>query len=215
MSFDILGTSCDQCRSTVQKIFTSTETRRLVRTDSPGRPPRLSHSSWTMRCIKIGRLPIYAHLSLPPTPTHLPGWGSSISIDCSPFLPSTLLNSQYGIVPLPCPTYWPLELWIKNSVCMCVCVCVWGGGGAIYLYMYSNPSTPHPPLPPRQVSSSTPSHQPSYLCLWPTYGNVFTSSSAGHSSSLETNSYENKGMSQAKQWDLLVSEFTYPLCNHN
>ena len=26
----------------------ATETRRLVRTDSPGRPPRLSHSSWTM-----------------------------------------------------------------------------------------------------------------------------------------------------------------------
>ena len=26
-------------------FFTSTETRRLVRTDSPGRPPRLSHSS--------------------------------------------------------------------------------------------------------------------------------------------------------------------------
>ena len=160
---------------------------------------------------------LYTHTSLfPPPPPTFPGLGSSVSIDCSPFLPSTLLNSQYGIVPLPCPTYWPLELWIKNSVCMCVCVCVWGGGGgAIYLYMYSNPSTPHPPLPPRQVSSSTPSHQPSYLCLWPTYGNVFTSSSAGHSSSLETNSYENKGMSQAKQWDLLVSEFTYPLCNHN
>ena len=35
-------------RSTVQQFFTSTETRRLVRTDSPGRPPRLSHSSWTM-----------------------------------------------------------------------------------------------------------------------------------------------------------------------
>ena len=31
-----------------QYFFTSTETRRLVRTDSPGRPPRLSHSSWTM-----------------------------------------------------------------------------------------------------------------------------------------------------------------------
>ena len=28
----------------VQCSFTSTETRRLVRTDSPGRPPRLSHS---------------------------------------------------------------------------------------------------------------------------------------------------------------------------
>ena len=45
---DILGTGWDQCRSTVQYSFTSTETRRLVRTDSPGRPPRLSHSSWTM-----------------------------------------------------------------------------------------------------------------------------------------------------------------------
>ena len=32
----------------VQHSFTSTETRRLVRMDSPGRPPRLSHSSWTM-----------------------------------------------------------------------------------------------------------------------------------------------------------------------
>ena len=30
MSVDILGTSCDQCRSTVQYSFTSPETRRLV-----------------------------------------------------------------------------------------------------------------------------------------------------------------------------------------
>ena len=49
MSVDVLGTSWDQCRSMVQYSFTSTETRRLVRTDSPGRPPRLSHSSWTMK----------------------------------------------------------------------------------------------------------------------------------------------------------------------
>ena len=48
MSLDILGTSWDQCRSMVQYSFTSTETRRLVRTGSPGWPPRLSHSSWTM-----------------------------------------------------------------------------------------------------------------------------------------------------------------------
>ena len=48
MSVDILGTSCDQCWSMVQYSFTSTETRTLVRMDSPGRPPRLSHSSWTM-----------------------------------------------------------------------------------------------------------------------------------------------------------------------
>ena len=46
-----LGTSCDQCRSMVQYSFTSSETRRLVRTDSPGRPPRLSHSSWTMTSV--------------------------------------------------------------------------------------------------------------------------------------------------------------------
>ena len=31
-----------------QYSFTSTETRRLVRTNSPGQPPGLSHSSWTM-----------------------------------------------------------------------------------------------------------------------------------------------------------------------
>ena len=48
---DILRTSCDQCRSMVQYSFTSTETRRLVRTDSTGRPPRLSHSSWTMNFV--------------------------------------------------------------------------------------------------------------------------------------------------------------------
>ena len=50
MSVDILGTSWDQCRSMVQYSFTFTEARRLVRTDSPGRPPRLSHSSWTVMC---------------------------------------------------------------------------------------------------------------------------------------------------------------------
>ena len=42
---DILGTNCDQCRSMVQCCFTSTETVKLIRTESPGRPPRLSHSS--------------------------------------------------------------------------------------------------------------------------------------------------------------------------
>ena len=47
MSVDIVGTNCDQCRSTVQCCFTSTETVRLIGTESPGRPPRLLHSSWT------------------------------------------------------------------------------------------------------------------------------------------------------------------------
>ena len=47
MSVDILGTNWDQCLSMVQCCFTSTETVRLFRTESPGRPPRLSHSTWT------------------------------------------------------------------------------------------------------------------------------------------------------------------------
>ena len=48
MSADILGTSWDQCVSMVQYCFMSTETIRLFRTERPGRPPWLSHSSWTL-----------------------------------------------------------------------------------------------------------------------------------------------------------------------
>ena len=48
MSVDILGTNCDQCRSMVQCCFTSTETVWLIRMESPGGPPQLSHSSWTL-----------------------------------------------------------------------------------------------------------------------------------------------------------------------
>ena len=48
MLADILGTNCDQCLSMVQCCFTGIETIRFVRTESPGRPPRLSYSSWIM-----------------------------------------------------------------------------------------------------------------------------------------------------------------------
>ena len=44
----MLGTNCDQCVCVVQCCYTSTETVRFVRTGSPGRPPRLSHSSGTL-----------------------------------------------------------------------------------------------------------------------------------------------------------------------
>ena len=40
-----IGTNCDQCVCMVQCCFTSTETIRLIRTGSPVRLPRLSHSS--------------------------------------------------------------------------------------------------------------------------------------------------------------------------
>ena len=48
MSVDILGTNCDHCWSTVQCCFMSTETVRLIRMESLGWPPWLSHSSWTL-----------------------------------------------------------------------------------------------------------------------------------------------------------------------
>jgi len=51
MSVDILRTNCDQCRSMVQCCFTSTETVGLIRTESPGRPPRLSHIVKSLRSI--------------------------------------------------------------------------------------------------------------------------------------------------------------------
>ena len=65
MSADILlGTNCDQCRSTVQCCFMSTETVRLIRTESTGQSPWLSHSSrtlpawkccWSLLCSAIFR----------------------------------------------------------------------------------------------------------------------------------------------------------------
>ena len=53
MSVDILGTNCDQCVSMVHCCFASTETVRLIGTESPGRPLRLSHSSWTLRTRRL------------------------------------------------------------------------------------------------------------------------------------------------------------------
>ena len=58
MSVNILGINCDECVSMVKWCFTSTETVRLFRTESPGRPPRLSHSSWTLNewlCLFMAR----------------------------------------------------------------------------------------------------------------------------------------------------------------
>ena len=58
------GTSWDQCVSMVQYYFTSTETVRLVRTDSPGWPPRLSHSSWTMVALFFSKNQLYRKFQL-------------------------------------------------------------------------------------------------------------------------------------------------------
>ena len=68
MSSDVdwhLGTNCNQWLSMVQCYFTSTETVRLIRTESPGRPPRLSHCSWTLPALPwpFG-LPAYIHVPI-------------------------------------------------------------------------------------------------------------------------------------------------------
>ena len=66
MSVDILGTNYDQCLSMVQCCSVSTETIMLVRTESPGRPSRLSHSSWTLTHCLPGLSEVLSPLPLPP-----------------------------------------------------------------------------------------------------------------------------------------------------
>ena len=64
-SVDILGTNCDQCLNMVQCCFTSTETVRLIRTESPGWPLRLSHSSWTLSWLGDGtNAPVSDHAAI-------------------------------------------------------------------------------------------------------------------------------------------------------
>ena len=76
---DILGTNCDQCPSTVQCCFTSTETVRLIRTKSPGRPPRLSHSSRALplahwRAQSLNTLPCGDHAQSSGAESRWPSW---------------------------------------------------------------------------------------------------------------------------------------------
>ena len=52
---DILGTNCDQCRSTVQCCFTSTETIRLIRTESPGKGSKERLFILTRTCTFSGK----------------------------------------------------------------------------------------------------------------------------------------------------------------
>ena len=67
------GTNCDQCLSMVQCCFTSAETIRLIRTGSPGRPPRINHSSWTLKAWPQHSTCIYCllGLDLPKTNVHV------------------------------------------------------------------------------------------------------------------------------------------------
>ena len=48
---DMLGTNCDQCLCVIHCCFTSTETVRLIRTESPGWPPGLSAPELWCTCV--------------------------------------------------------------------------------------------------------------------------------------------------------------------
>ena len=80
--FLLLGANCDHCVYMVQCCFTSTETIKVIRTGSPGRPPRLPHSPELWR--KIGR----AQQWLPAEEGNLGSYNfSSIFSDFQNFLP--------------------------------------------------------------------------------------------------------------------------------
>ena len=116
MPVDILGTNCDQCLSTVRCCFTSTETVRLVRTESPGWPPRLSHSSWTLTVVCLWFTPFHrpfwllGHLQ---TQTCIPLL-LSVSWPCSPRVTPGRYRPQ---PPLQFPGLpWPV--WLRMDHCI-------------------------------------------------------------------------------------------------
>ena len=107
MSVDILGTSCDQCRSMVQYSYTSTETRRLVRTDSPGWPPRLSHSSWTMISVKTLGFQVWIQIQIQKS---VVCWCGAFAFPCVPLIRTKrVLIGAFPYVPL----------LIHPSICWC------------------------------------------------------------------------------------------------
>ena len=87
------------------------EARRLVRTDSPGRPPRLSHSSWTMvlSCVMLRFWAVWC-------------WGFELHVMLRFWAPCDVevLSSMWCGVP------WDVEdlssMWCRGCECW---LCVW------------------------------------------------------------------------------------------
>ena len=79
----------------VQYSFTSTETRRLVRTDSPGRPPRLSHSSWDMLLPQSSGSCVKVEVAVPTLQASLSGTflQKDVVNQCSEFGPSLIVRT--------------------------------------------------------------------------------------------------------------------------
>ena len=96
----------------VQYSFTSTETRRLVRTDSPGWPPRLSHSSWTMRLEQQQKQLKYScTMSCPCPPAHV-----------QPILFTLCSSSVCGFHALCVCVCASVRECMHASMCACMCL---------------------------------------------------------------------------------------------
>ena len=122
LTYYLLGTSCDWCRSTVQYSFMSMKTRRLVRMDSPGRPPRLSHSSWTKeRLAKELKLLYPVGITWNPVcirgPEERPVKG--LKLEKSVVVFSTHLPSKSG--HWYCGSLVSDEVWHVNIICYAHC----------------------------------------------------------------------------------------------
>ena len=113
MSVDILGTSWDQCRSTVQYNFTSTETRRLVRTDSP---PWLSHSSWTMKAYQFFFTLIISILFC-----HFWVEQFSILLEDGVYWHSLTMHRQFSTNPISSRVSTYLDKVLFANYCCCSC----------------------------------------------------------------------------------------------
>ena len=118
MSVDILKTNRGQCRSMIQCCFTSTETVRLIRTESPGRPPQLSHSSWTLTVLYTFSISdmFYEDGSR--------GWCLTVRLL---FCVCAGVTGVCHRLCLQATEFWHAHCQNANHsgrVCVCVCVCV-------------------------------------------------------------------------------------------
>ena len=91
---DILGTNCDQCVSMVLCCFRSTETIRLIRTGSPGRPSELCYATDSKEHSISVHLSTYAVRTLRNVWALIPG----SNVICEPVWPS---GKQKGLGSTP------------------------------------------------------------------------------------------------------------------
>ena len=130
----------------VQNCFTSTETIKLVRTKSTGRPPRLSHSSWTLTRGLLKLSPYKSFIPGQDTAAEVSLWHRFHRPDASLivfghyfftfkingrrefFRKEALSNLAYSTCSMHTKSlrlnFYSSIVIINMCVCVCVCVCV-------------------------------------------------------------------------------------------